>query len=181
MSEEESKPAADMAVSIDGRQVRITYSMTRQVQQYEPHSMTAEVAWSLEAGTAEDLIDAIRAESLVLRSAVLEQLEVPIEINDDGVISIPRSEGKSERKSSSRGSSKRSSGGSRGGSKKRKSYKATDEDWEDLMDNPDDWYDNRDSKPTDRSPDFRHKEDKDRAMWMNSAPDWFDEEEFDDL
>jgi hypothetical protein len=53
--------------------------------------------------------------------------------------------------------------------------------WEHLVENPDEWYDNRESKPTDRSPDFRLK-DKDydegpNALWLNNAPRWFNEEE----
>lgn len=33
------------------------------------------------------------------------------------------------------------------------------------------WYDNRNDKQSDRSPDFKRKSDK-KGLWINKAPDW---------
>lgn len=53
-------------------------------------------------------------------------------------------------------------------------------DWQDLFDNPGNWYDNRASKQNDRAPDFRHKTKMDAAgkyklglyVTDKKNPDW---------
>lgn len=46
-----------------------------------------------------------------------------------------------------------------------------DESWNDLIENPNKWWDNRSDKATVRHPDFRHK-DTGKGLWLNRAPQW---------
>ncbi|XP_028770148.1 protein OSB2, chloroplastic-like [Neltuma alba] len=46
-----------------------------------------------------------------------------------------------------------------------------DANWRDVVENPDKWWDNRSTKKTERSPDFKHKETGE-ALWLNSSPSW---------
>ena len=55
---------------------------------------------------------------------------------------------------------------------------STDDYWEDLEKNPGDWWDNRETKNNPKGPDFtssKFKQDNGYrvALWLNSAPDWF--------
>lgn len=45
--------------------------------------------------------------------------------------------------------------------------------WDDLRDNPQNWYDNRDTKTNPKAPDFKHIETK-AALWVDSrtTPEW---------
>ncbi|KAF1886294.1 hypothetical protein Lal_00045525 [Lupinus albus] len=46
-----------------------------------------------------------------------------------------------------------------------------DELWNDLLNNPSKWWDNRSNKKNGRSPDFKHKETGE-ALWLNRSPSW---------
>ncbi|XAR53160.1 hypothetical protein NMG60_11021590 [Bertholletia excelsa] len=56
---------------------------------------------------------------------------------------------------------------------KMKQKKASKEDasWNDLVENPDKWWDNRTDKISKRSPDFRHKVTSE-ALWLSDSPAW---------
>jgi len=44
--------------------------------------------------------------------------------------------------------------------------------WRDLLDNPENWWDNRTDKPTPKYPDFKHK-DSGKALWIGTkSPQW---------
>ncbi|KAG6434035.1 hypothetical protein SASPL_105656 [Salvia splendens] len=43
--------------------------------------------------------------------------------------------------------------------------------WEDLVENPGKWWDNRAGKKNSKAPDFRHKETGE-VLWLNRSPDW---------
>eukprot|EP00930_Biecheleria_cincta_P047026 TRINITY_DN3252_c0_g1_i3.p1 TRINITY_DN3252_c0_g1~~TRINITY_DN3252_c0_g1_i3.p1 ORF type:complete len:287 (-),score=48.44 TRINITY_DN3252_c0_g1_i3:115-975(-) len=47
---------------------------------------------------------------------------------------------------------------------------STRQRWEDVISNPHDWWDNRETKNNPRAPDFK-KKDKDVALWLNTCPD----------
>ncbi|KAF6142360.1 hypothetical protein GIB67_023385 [Kingdonia uniflora] len=44
--------------------------------------------------------------------------------------------------------------------------------WKELLEKPNEWLDNRKIKANPKYPDFKHKEDKDKALWLNVAPSW---------
>ncbi|OIW03991.1 hypothetical protein TanjilG_30267 [Lupinus angustifolius] len=46
-----------------------------------------------------------------------------------------------------------------------------DESWNDLLNNPDKWWDNRSNKKNEKGPDFKNKETGE-ALWLNGAPKW---------
>lgn len=43
--------------------------------------------------------------------------------------------------------------------------------WKTFLANPSEWWDNRDTKKSPRSPDFKHKTTGE-ALWINGCPDW---------
>lgn len=43
--------------------------------------------------------------------------------------------------------------------------------WQDWIDNPDDWWDNRNDKRNPKAPDFKHKKSGE-ALWLSSAPEF---------
>lgn len=51
--------------------------------------------------------------------------------------------------------------------------------WQDLMENPGQWWDNRENKRNPKGPDFAHKAQKKAGsnfpvgLWLSQAPDWF--------
>ncbi|KAG2491712.1 hypothetical protein HYH03_009875 [Edaphochlamys debaryana] len=49
--------------------------------------------------------------------------------------------------------------------------------WENLRNNPDEWYDNRTRKTNPRAPDFVRKDDRNTAIWLDSrgTPEWANE------
>ncbi|KAG2427729.1 hypothetical protein HXX76_012054 [Chlamydomonas incerta] len=49
--------------------------------------------------------------------------------------------------------------------------------WEALRSNPEEWYDNRNRKTSDRQPDFVRRDDRNSALWLDSrgAPEWVGE------
>jgi hypothetical protein len=59
--------------------------------------------------------------------------------------------------------------------------RATEDDpdghWQDLMENPGQWWDNQDNKPNPKGPDFTHKSKKEGnyklGLWLRNAPSWF--------
>jgi hypothetical protein len=46
-----------------------------------------------------------------------------------------------------------------------------DESWKDLVQNPDNWWDNRLDKRNVRAPDFKHKETGE-GLWLSGSPAW---------
>ncbi|KAK7379950.1 hypothetical protein VNO78_32218 [Psophocarpus tetragonolobus] len=56
-------------------------------------------------------------------------------------------------------------------SKKAKDGRGGDESWNDLVQNPAKWWDNRLDKRNEKSPDFKHKETGE-GLWLNSSPSW---------
>lgn len=46
-----------------------------------------------------------------------------------------------------------------------------EEFWKDLVQSPDNWYDNRSTKTNVKAPDFKHKESGE-ALWMTDSPTW---------
>ncbi|GLI66652.1 hypothetical protein VaNZ11_010574 [Volvox africanus] len=49
--------------------------------------------------------------------------------------------------------------------------------WESLRDHPEEWFDNRYSKPNPKWPDFRRRDDRSVVLWLSSrsAPEWINE------
>lgn len=88
------------------------------------------------------------------RTGVVQAVEDAMETKPAGRPSPPR-----------RAGTERSSGGN------------SDALWQDLFDNKQQWYDNRGTKTNPRGPDFKRKSDG-QALWINSAPSWFDWESF---
>ncbi|CAN4121584.1 unnamed protein product [Withania somnifera] len=43
--------------------------------------------------------------------------------------------------------------------------------WKDLLENPDNWWDNRTTKLNQKAPDFKHK-NTGIGLWVDSSPDW---------
>ncbi|GFR51244.1 hypothetical protein Agub_g13619 [Astrephomene gubernaculifera] len=64
--------------------------------------------------------------------------------------------------------------GARGGGDRRVEEQTK---WESLRSNPEEWYDNRNRKTNPKAPDFRRKDDKMVALWLNShnRPSWVDD------
>ncbi|CAJ1951622.1 unnamed protein product [Sphenostylis stenocarpa] len=56
-------------------------------------------------------------------------------------------------------------------SKKAKDGKGGDVSWNDLVQNPAKWWDNRSDKRNEKAPDFKHKETGE-GLWLNSSPSW---------
>ncbi|CAL0321870.1 unnamed protein product [Lupinus luteus] len=54
---------------------------------------------------------------------------------------------------------------------KPKQANAGDESWNDLLNNPNKWWDNRSNKKNEKGPDFKNKETGE-ALWVNGAPKW---------
>ncbi|CAA0839327.1 Protein OSB2- chloroplastic [Striga hermonthica] len=52
-----------------------------------------------------------------------------------------------------------------------KSQSQIDYSWKDLVENFDDWWDNRATKKNPKGPDFVHK-DTGECLWLNSSPSW---------
>ncbi|KAK7290409.1 hypothetical protein RIF29_04812 [Crotalaria pallida] len=46
-----------------------------------------------------------------------------------------------------------------------------DQSWNDLLENPDKWWDNRSNKKNVKAPDFKHKETGE-VLWLNRSPSW---------
>ncbi|KAK9097411.1 hypothetical protein Sjap_022908 [Stephania japonica] len=46
-----------------------------------------------------------------------------------------------------------------------------EQSWNDLLDNPNKWWDNRSDKRNARAPDFKHKETG-KGLWLDSSPIW---------
>lgn len=74
---------------------------------------------------------------------------------------------------------KRSTAGTRSSSRPSK-VMTEDEMWEHLEANPDEWFDNRESKTNPKAPDYRAKNIPDpknaqfkAGLWDSNAPDWF--------
>ncbi|QHO13665.1 hypothetical protein HN873_052952 [Arachis hypogaea] len=55
-------------------------------------------------------------------------------------------------------------------SKQAKDFKG-DEPWNDLVNNPTKWWDNRIDKRNPKAPDFKHKETGE-VLWLNDSPSW---------
>ncbi|KAL0375110.1 UNVERIFIED_CONTAM: protein OSB3, chloroplastic/mitochondrial [Sesamum radiatum] len=53
---------------------------------------------------------------------------------------------------------------------KKKSGKL-DHFWKDLVENPDNWWDNRAQKRNPKAPDFKNKETGE-VLWLSSSPGW---------
>ncbi|CAA0836475.1 Protein OSB2- chloroplastic [Striga hermonthica] len=47
----------------------------------------------------------------------------------------------------------------------------TDDSWKELVENLDDWWDNRATKRNPKAPDFRHKVTS-KGMWLSESPSW---------
>ena len=45
---------------------------------------------------------------------------------------------------------------------------APEKKWMDFFDNPNAYWDNRHNKRNPRAPDFKHKDDKDAVLWLDS-------------
>ncbi|XP_027922400.1 protein OSB3, chloroplastic/mitochondrial-like isoform X2 [Vigna unguiculata] len=56
-------------------------------------------------------------------------------------------------------------------SKKAKDSKGGDVSWNDLVQNPAKWWDNRVDKRNEKAPDFKHKETGE-GLWLGSSPSW---------
>ncbi|VVB07955.1 unnamed protein product [Arabis nemorensis] len=56
-------------------------------------------------------------------------------------------------------------------SQPRRKLLSREELWNDLVQNPDKWWDNRLIKTSAKSPDFRHRETRE-ALWMSESPVW---------
>nr|KYP60349.1 hypothetical protein KK1_015804 [Cajanus cajan] len=56
-------------------------------------------------------------------------------------------------------------------SNKAKDFKGGDESWNDLVQNPSKWWDNRLDKRNEKAPDFKHKETG-KVLWLNNSPSW---------
>ncbi|KAL2321390.1 hypothetical protein Fmac_030359 [Flemingia macrophylla] len=56
-------------------------------------------------------------------------------------------------------------------SNKANDFKGGDESWNDLVQNPSKWWDNRSDKRNHKAPDFKHKENG-KALWLDNSPSW---------
>ncbi len=180
------------------RTIRCSYGIKMPTVQYgsqECHVESTIVCPPGAGGLAEHALDdapIVRAEMTMLKAAALEQVGVPWKVSPEGVIQAIFDEfggGTVEpRASKPRGSTVKKSAPARGGrsagrgaaKSAKPSQEELDEAWAELLDDgPDGWYDNRDTKQKDSQPDFKRKSDG-LALWLNSAPEWFDQVEFDD-
>ncbi|KAF6142355.1 hypothetical protein GIB67_023380 [Kingdonia uniflora] len=59
------------------------------------------------------------------------------------------------------------------GSRRMKRREVEDTLWKDLVENPNQWWDNRNNKIHPKGPDFMHK-DSWKGLWLNVAPKWVD-------
>ena len=53
--------------------------------------------------------------------------------------------------------------------------------WQDLLDSPQDWEDFRFDKPAERFPDFRRTGENGEGLWLDSAPDWVEPKQLEEI
>lgn len=141
--------------------------------------------------TIEDVEAAVKAQYAFAQASVYNALGVPFS-QENGRI-VPQLPELAPKQQTSRSGSSRSNGGSRSGSSRssggstRKKMSPEELEarkeaaWQDLIENPDGWWDN--SRPEDKKnpdgPDYKAKKDNrefggDRAfgLWLDGAPEW---------
>jgi hypothetical protein len=158
--------------------VKITRSMSLGSRNDQVH-MGIELPFPIQPGWRPERIAQAAADTFsVARSVLYEQLGVDFTVDEGGVVrEVIRHQfpGTSEERAGA--ASQRSDQGSGGGSRytppreMNRPDHVNRRDWDDLVDNPDDWFDNREDKQSgkykDTAPDFKHRGSGNQvAIWL---------------
>ena len=175
---------AVLTETIEDRKAFVNFERSIQVKPYETAKASAHVQVDLGSdGDALTLPAALKEAYAVAKTAVFEQLGLSYEVDEVNLVVIEKLErelgaevveGAKPRKATARKAapSRKSSG--------KPSDEQIEEAWADLENNPDGWFDNRSDKRNPKAPDFKAKNNNKAveggfALWLDSAPDWFDE------
>lgn len=162
-----------------GRRATVQYGYSLKSFGHGPEAtITMQVALPIDAD--DDAVQQeVKVASQQVRARVFDALDVPYEVNAEGVI-VPDADAIAPPERDSKPRAK-----SGGGSKPRPKTDPEDMDkqveqaWEDLLTNPEHWFDNTKDKKSPRAPDFRGKRNSGFdgfGLWISDnrgrTPEW---------
>lgn len=159
--------------------VTIFFKRSVQVRQYEPIEASIFVQTSIPSdATPDERKAAIKAAFFEGKVAVYEQLGISFEVTQENVV-IERLEKATGARVVEQAPTKQQATEERGNADitERVNARLDENDldalWADLVANPSQWWDNRENKKTERSPEFKRKGRKGErtpGLWLNRKP-----------
>ncbi len=181
-----------VSTTIEDRKAFVNFERSISVKPYETAKASCHVQVDLDAtavqGDEEPSLNAsIKEAYAVAKTAVFEQLGLSYEVDEVSLVVVEKLErelgaevveGEKPRKATARKAAPSNPSRKRAGGKP--TDKQIEDAWEDLSNDPDGWFDNRSDKRNPKAPDFKAKNNNKNvesgfALWLDSAPDWFDE------
>lgn len=148
----------------------MTVSFTRKISDGDYGSIELFISKQVDVDPDADLVEVERATKsnlAFIKAIAFDELGIEYTADDGKVVEKP--------KATAQKTSLPKAGGSRGGGQRRSGGGATDKTvlWQEWVDDPDAFYDNRDKKESGeysaKSPDFKHKKSGD-GLWIDKAP-----------
>lgn len=193
----------------DNVTVHINYERQTQPKQYETQRFSMAVTQSFPASLSPEEIDeSAKVLAQVVKVAVYEQLQLPYEQNEDTKVihevfpgsqnvaaspklaAVPSEPAEYTEAPTAppvpQRTPQRRTGASRPATARPKPKGGEDDAWNDVMDHPENWYDNRTSKRNPNGPDFKatnasgwvNNRNEPMSLWINGqysqAPEWFE-------
>jgi len=175
-----------VSVTHEDRKAFVNFERSIKVRDYETAKASCHVQVDLEPtlpeGETLNLNAQIKEAYAVAKTNVFEQLGISYEVDEVNLVVIEKLErelgaevveGPKPKKATARKAAPSKRGG-------KPSDEQIEEAWADLENNPEGWFDNRSDKRNPKAPDFKAKNNNKNveggfALWLDSAPDWFDE------
>ncbi len=151
---------------IEPRRYTISYEKKEGRVNYGNESVFLSAQVPIADGTSAEVIEKeIREEFAFIKTLALRELGTPFGQNQETGVVAPLETHDVRAAAPTRKPqyAKKASGGQSGGRTDRTA------DWQHLVDNFGDYYDNRENKRNPNGPDFKHKQNG-TALWLNTAP-----------